>query len=621
MIQIEGLEIRYFRSIQSIKLNKLTDLLVLSGRNDVGKSNILKALNLFFNNETDWKTPVNFSSDFSKQRLAQVRKETVKGKQFIQVTVHFLRGSRYEKSLPPRFSVTRTWFRGSVTPEQKSSLEKQHTAGEVPTKNLDRAIASLGMYLNSVRFEYIPAVKDQMFFVYVLGRLQDIILGNKSGETGITDAVEKFNTAVVKEAAELREEFLKVTGIPTTIELPNRLDELFRAFTVATSAGGDTIPLNARGDGVRSRFLPSLLHYIARHSSLKYIWGFEEPENSLEMSLSAELAGKIQAEYSVPAQILLTSHSPAFFGLRESNTSTYRVFFDERKGTDVARIFPSDARNKSLVKLERELGLMEFQEQFQEQYNARLLALKKRELVAKSVIAKMNQSTQPILLTEGKWDALILAEAWKRLRKKACPFKIIPCDPVDGESGGGSGGVSTLKACLETVRGDEPVSIGLFDNDKEGREKGFAALGRFFEQWSTHTDVKIRKDGVAAAILLPPFAGREKYAEANNFPLEFYFSDADLAKQVNGKGLLLEFPKVEQIVQSLGVRLEPTIAAEPHLRRVNSDSKAVFAEVVVPSLDDAAFGNFENLFNKMEAAFKHLESIRTKNAKGRPRSS
>ena len=36
------------------------------GLNDVGKSNVLKALNLFFNNETDYNEKFAFESDFSQ---------------------------------------------------------------------------------------------------------------------------------------------------------------------------------------------------------------------------------------------------------------------------------------------------------------------------------------------------------------------------------------------------------------------------------------------------------------------------------------------------------------------------------------------------------------------------
>lgn len=51
MILIERIEIKYFRSFgeKNVKIAGIKDLNIFSGSNDVGKSNVLKALNLFFN--------------------------------------------------------------------------------------------------------------------------------------------------------------------------------------------------------------------------------------------------------------------------------------------------------------------------------------------------------------------------------------------------------------------------------------------------------------------------------------------------------------------------------------------------------------------------------------------
>jgi len=108
MIEIDQIDIKYFRSIYRLQLKALRDVVVLAGVNDIGKSNVLKALNLFFNSEAGWREPLRFDRDFSRRRLQEVRKETIKGKQFIQVAIRFVRGKRFEKSLPERFTVTRT---------------------------------------------------------------------------------------------------------------------------------------------------------------------------------------------------------------------------------------------------------------------------------------------------------------------------------------------------------------------------------------------------------------------------------------------------------------------------------------------------------------------------------
>jgi hypothetical protein len=68
---IRSIEIAYLRSIHRLRIASLGDLTVFSGANDVGKSNILRALNLFFNNKVNWGEPIDFYQDFSRRRLEE----------------------------------------------------------------------------------------------------------------------------------------------------------------------------------------------------------------------------------------------------------------------------------------------------------------------------------------------------------------------------------------------------------------------------------------------------------------------------------------------------------------------------------------------------------------------
>ena len=66
---IEKIEIKSFRSFGNQKKHKtqiidLKDLNIFSGGNDSGKSNILRALNLFFNQKTNLNEFIDFNKDF-----------------------------------------------------------------------------------------------------------------------------------------------------------------------------------------------------------------------------------------------------------------------------------------------------------------------------------------------------------------------------------------------------------------------------------------------------------------------------------------------------------------------------------------------------------------------------
>ena len=66
---IEKIEIQYFRSIYRTTITDVSEINVFTGKNDVGKSNVLRALNLFFNNCIISEGDYNFLRNYNLQRL------------------------------------------------------------------------------------------------------------------------------------------------------------------------------------------------------------------------------------------------------------------------------------------------------------------------------------------------------------------------------------------------------------------------------------------------------------------------------------------------------------------------------------------------------------------------
>ena len=210
---IKSIEIRYLRSIHRLAV-PAGELTVLSGANDVGKSNILKALNLFFNNQVDWQTPLDFYRDFSLRRLNEVRRESIKGRQFIRIDVEFARPPNYKGSLPPTFTVTRTWFRESLVPEERNDLERQGKRGTLPS-TLETARRMLSRFVSRVRFQYVPAIRDRAYFEYVLQHLQETMLAAQmKSDDPILTSVGELN-ATLRERAATPVSYTHLT-LPTT---------------------------------------------------------------------------------------------------------------------------------------------------------------------------------------------------------------------------------------------------------------------------------------------------------------------------------------------------------------------------------------------------------------------
>jgi AAA15 family ATPase/GTPase len=63
MIIIINIEIEKFRSCRAVQVKNCGNFNILSGRNNSGKSNILRALSLFFKNEIEEGVLIDLSRD------------------------------------------------------------------------------------------------------------------------------------------------------------------------------------------------------------------------------------------------------------------------------------------------------------------------------------------------------------------------------------------------------------------------------------------------------------------------------------------------------------------------------------------------------------------------------
>ena len=75
MITIRDIEISRFRSIREAKLANLQDFSVLAGLNNSGKSNFLRALNLFFTGRPEPELPFNLARDYYRGELSAKKKK------------------------------------------------------------------------------------------------------------------------------------------------------------------------------------------------------------------------------------------------------------------------------------------------------------------------------------------------------------------------------------------------------------------------------------------------------------------------------------------------------------------------------------------------------------------
>lgn len=595
MILIRKIEIQYFRSIYWQSITDVSGLNILTGKNDAGKSNVLKALNLFFNNQTDFGVEFDFSKDFNLDRLEQVRKETVKGKQFIQIKITFNRGKNYENTLPEVFTVTKKWFRNDVQPSIVIDNVQQQLEKNGKTYS-DRSKSSLTLFLKKFNYIYIPAVKDEKTFSRTLSLLQESIFSEKlSVDSSLTTALDTIAIGISNTVNDINEEFNLVTGIETSVNPPRNLKEFYnKTLNIYTKYGNNEVEIDHRGDGIRARYIPSILNYISKNSNKFSIWGFEEPENSLEYNLALEMAESFYEAYSKKSIIFLTTHSPAFISLRKKALIQLYRCFNTRStkytGTIIIKEKDLERSAEKYPSIEEELGYLKLQEEIYEKYN--LLIIEKQEVSNKiaSLEKQLENIQKPTIITEGKTDAMILKEAWKKLYDTECIYEIHSCSITD-EKEESVAGCDILKKYLESYRSDSHhIVIGLFDRDKAGIN-AYKLDKNYIEEPSKRW--KVGKNKKAYALMLPVPVGKENFERDKNLCIEFLFERSDLEKDVDGIRLGLT-PKIVAMVCD-GVTVETFNSTEFSQFSISAN-KEYFAEKIVPTFAKEAFVNFKVLF-------------------------
>ena len=579
---ITKIEIFSFRSIEKITI-PVKEINIFSGTNDIGKSNILKAINLFFNYQTDFLKSLKFEDDYNKVSRAKAQRST-KMKQLIKIRIYLNPPTSYK----------------TLTGEKNIFIERQFDRdGErferYSTENIKKK-ASIKRIINKVKYVYIPALKGEDVLQYLLS-----LIGEQQLITD--DDILSLNDSISNKTKDLKG-ILNNSGIQigTNFGLPTLLSDFWQKLSVNTSyeqfekldsdiKGSNkksklnpsqySISLLNRGEGIKSKYIPPLLQWLDNNDKTKeFIWGIDEPENSLEFGLSDKLARLFFNDYSVSNQIFLTSHSLAFINPPEDITiqpKVFKVLKDEYGATQWEDM--NDLFNKqSKYNLYDELGIILAQKEFIEEYRN---VVNEKEQLAK----KIDSYSLPILIVEGKTDKWIIEKAWNVLNPdQAIPFEIYPSGLYISinESAGNADQVRRSIELISPMIDENKTIIGLFDNDREGNEQFKGLSKKIFENHTASNYTRKHKTKKIYGQLLPIPESRQSFVGdkiiQRFLEIEHYFDDTIL-NQFNLKG--------------------DKVVPDSNVFNIKSNNKTSFAQEEISDLNDREFDNFTIFFEKL----------------------
>lgn len=585
MKAIKSVEINNFRSIVKLNVGALNRLNIIVGKNDIGKSNFLKALNLFFNDETELGNKFSFKRDFSRYAI-------VKQKKAKEISIKLTFYNKYD--LKNDIVWHKTW----------RSDGKREDSIKMPDGSQFSPKGGAMQWVKRIKYKYIPAIKGTEYFTYLMGEMHDALSTISAQEfqtasNSFIDGLGNVMSGLINEMNSLYDANLHYTN---TISMPSDFKSLFSTLNFSLNQNGTLVPLDTRGDGIKAQHIPVILKFIAAHYRsiagrgmipTDTIWGFEEPENNMELANAFKFADLFYS-YSKDLQIFINTHSPAFYQLGKQYNHVVLLYAFSQSSTEPQTLI----ENKPITTIEsidEQMGLLPFITDYIKE------EISKKQIVLAELAEarnKLRSYTLPTIITEGKSDELILKTAWKTLyNNKSQPFAVVSIDNRTDNTGG-TGGCISITKLLETVRPDGKLHIAIYDQDNAGKKAFNSLSANFITTEVLGVTVKVHQNKKAIAFLLPTFDDRTaQYAMAENLSIEYYFDDECIHLKNNGIGL--HFMQGTLQTRINGKITNECLNENPYYFSIDG-GKMCFAESIVPMLETSKFEGFRHLFELID---------------------
>jgi putative ATP-dependent endonuclease of the OLD family len=404
-LKLEKIIIENFRSYETKTEIDVNDLTTIVGKNDVGKSTILEALEIFFNNSTvkidakdvcvktgnhdvligcvfsgfkeeiilDETASTTFKDEFllNEYGMLEVHKRYDCSKKTIK------QPETYLKALYPNEAMEKGKFLIQLTQNELQrkvrSLELENGPTDLRTNHLMRKDIFKSIDQTNLDIHFIALNKGDSGTVWEkinpMLPIFTLFQSDRPSLDGDSEVQDPMKVAVKEALEEVREQLEDIENLVQekamnvanlTLEKLKEMDPLLaKELTPSipetpkwqnvfklTLEGDEGIPINKRGSGVRRLILLNFFRAAAEKkdnsTGRNIIYAIEEPETAQHPSNQIML-GEALLELSKKenTQVILTTHVPAFASLLP--TESLRLILNTEQGKDILSSFDDES--------------------------------------------------------------------------------------------------------------------------------------------------------------------------------------------------------------------------------------------------------------------------------------
>lgn len=331
-MQLVKFSVKNFRSITDAHQVSIAQTTILIGRNNEGKSNILKALYFAMNILKRYSKYRNRPMRAMPRRYGEIDEISYSWERDFPINLRQRNGSKQsifrlyfqlnENEIQEFKSSTKCNLNGTLPLEIKIGQEnrvdikvpKRGRGSETLNRNASKVTAFIA---EKIAFNYIPAIRTDKQVLSVIDNMlsQELqVLENDPEYQKALDIIKKLQLPILNKLAhkikEPLSEFLpNLEDVEIEISETKRRLSLRREFSVVINDGTPT-NLEFKGDGVKS--LAALALLKDRHlTDCASVIAIEEPESHLHPGAIHQL-NEIIKSLAVENQIIITTHNPLF---------------------------------------------------------------------------------------------------------------------------------------------------------------------------------------------------------------------------------------------------------------------------------------------------------------------
>lgn len=350
-MRLSSFSVINYRSITNARKIQINNMTVLVGKNNEGKSNILRALTLAMD------IMKMYSSDPRSLRLSA---------NYLKSRTQYVWERDYPLSLQGRYpngssSIELDFELNSIDISAIRGLTSIRLSGHIPVRvsvnhsavkvdipkkgtpafaNTEKKLKIIEYVCSKIDFNFIPAVRTEQDALGVVEALIEKQLSTLDSNPEYIEAqhtIERLQQNILDGiSAQLivpLQEFLpSVSDIQITLQ-KNQRRMLYRRSANVIINDGTPTPLQQKGDGIKSLTALAMLNIPTSRNRVSVI-AIEEPESHLHPESARQLYETINA-LSRNHQVVLTTHSPLF--VNRLNLSE-NIIVDSGRATPVKKI-------------------------------------------------------------------------------------------------------------------------------------------------------------------------------------------------------------------------------------------------------------------------------------------